>query len=91
MYFVSDGTANSLGVPTKHNTLKQAQKDLTLRLRAQEMFCRKHEKATLPILHQAISAVDALNENTFMDVTARAWVISIGGITRHFRIEVHYG
>jgi hypothetical protein len=91
MYFVSDGTANTLGVPTKHNTLKQAKKDLTLRLRAQEPFCRKHEKTTLTVLHQAISAVDALNENTFMDVPARAWVISIGGITRHFRIEVHYG
>jgi hypothetical protein len=91
MYFVSDGTPNTLGAPTKHNTLKQAKKDLTLRLRAQEPFCRKHEKATLDALYQAIAGIDTLNENAFVDVPARAWVINIGGITRHFRIEVHYG
>jgi hypothetical protein len=79
-----------MGVPTSHNTLNQAKKDLTLRLRKQEQFCRKHEKETLPLVYQAIAGVDSLTDNTLSTVPARAWVIKIGGVTRHFRIEVHY-
>jgi hypothetical protein len=91
MYLVSDGTANDIGAVSKHNTLLQAKKDLKTRIKSHETFCRKHDKETLIILHQAVAGVDSVTDVALMDVPARAWVINIGGINRHFRLEVIHG
>lgn len=91
MYLVSEGTATWTGDVGKHNTLSQAKKALVLLMRAHEQFCRKHDKDTLVVLFQAIAGVDSVTEIVLRDVPARAWVINIGGINRHFRMEVIHG
>lgn len=91
MYLVSEGTATWTGIPKQHNTLSQAKKAVVLLMRQHEQFCRKHDKDTLTVLYQAIGGVDLVTDKALLDVTARAWVINIGGISRHFRLEVIHG
>jgi hypothetical protein len=91
MYLVSDGTISAMNVPAKHNTLKQAQHDLATRLKSHHPFCHKYEQQTLTHLLDADTGLDRLTDRHFADTPAMAWVIDIGGITRIFRIEVHYG
>jgi len=91
MYFVSEGTSTWTGEVGSHNTLLQAKKAVVLLMRSHEQFCRKHEHETLMLLYQAIAGVDSVTDVALLDVPARAWVINIGGIHRHFRLEAIHG
>jgi hypothetical protein len=91
MYLISEGTANEMGEIVKSNTLSQAKKALTTKIKAHETFCRKHDKNALQMIYKTIAGIDSVTDASLYDIPVRTWIVNIGGINRRFRMEVIHG